>query len=252
MKIRKYIVMISLLSYCLVAYATDRALPAGFVYLKDIDPTIQQDIRYASSHNFIGRPVTGYTTNQCILTKPAALALSQVQHALQPLHLSLKVYDCYRPQRAVNDFINWSQQPEDQTMKMEFYPRVNKSDLFRLGYIAAQSGHSRGSTVDLTLVPIPTPAQQTYSPKQPLVSCYAPYQQRFRDNSIDMGTGYDCMDVLSHNNATGISKIAKHHRLLLKTLMKKSGFIPYQKEWWHFTLRNEPYPDKYFDFLGSS
>lgn len=224
------------------------SLPADFVYLKNIDPTIIQEIRYATSHNFIGHPIAGYNAAECILTKPAASALAQVQKELKKSALSLKVYDCYRPQQAVDEFIAWSQQAEQQQMKAEFYPRVNKTDFFKLGYVAVKSGHTRGSTVDLTIVPIPTPPQQAYSSKQKLTSCFAPYSKRFADNSIDMGTGFDCMDELAHNDNMTIGATALHNRKLLKTLMEKYGFIPYQREWWHFTLKNEPHPYIYFNF----
>lgn len=223
-------------------------LPENFVYLKDIDPTIVQDMRYPTSHNFIGHPIAGYNAAECLLTKPAATALKQVQKELKKSALSLKVYDCYRPQKAVDEFISWSKQPTQQQMKAEFYPEVNKADVFKLGYVAEKSGHTRGSTMDLTIVPIPTPPQQTYSPKQKLVACTAPYSKRFADNSIDMGTGFDCMDALSHHDNTTINPTALHNRQLLKTLMEKYGFNAYQPEWWHFTLKNEPYPTTYFNF----
>ncbi len=225
------------------------ALPAGFVYLHDIDPSILQDIRYAVFHNFIGRPIIGYKAKQCILTQEAAHALANVQKKLKTLSLSLKVYDCYRPTMAVADFLTWSKEPSQQKMKAEFYPGINKADMFRLGYVAEKSGHSRGSTVDLTIVPIPTPSQPIYHPQQKLVSCTAPYSRRYQDNSIDMGTGYDCMDVLSHALNPDISKIAMQHRLLLRQIMIQNGFEPYAYEWWHFTLKNEPFAGNYFNFL---
>jgi len=233
----------------LTAFTVQAAnLPSDFVYLKDIDPTIVQDIRYATYHNFIGHPIAGYQVAECILTKPAATALAAVQKELKKAALSLKVYDCYRPQQAVDEFTRWRQQPDQQQMKAEFYPHVNKADFFKLGYVAEKSGHSRGSTMDLTIVPIPTPHQPDFSPRQKLVACIAPYTKRFADNSIDMGTGYDCMDPLSHNDNTSISATAFKNRMLLKEIMEKHGFSAYQQEWWHFTLKNEPYPDTYFNF----
>jgi D-alanyl-D-alanine dipeptidase len=223
-------------------------LPSNFVYLKEIDPTIVQDIRYATSHNFIGHPIAGYTAAECILTKPAATALAQVQKELKQSALSIKVYDCYRPQQAVAEFITWSSQAELQPMKAEFYPRVNKADFFKLGYVAKKSAHTRGSTIDLTIVPLPTPPQKAYTAKQKLVACFAPYLQRFADNTIDMGTGFDCLDTQAHQDNTDISIVAQHNRMILKTVMEKHGFDPYSAEWWHFTLKNEPYPDTYFNF----
>src|SRR5258707_6595299 len=128
-------------------------LPKGFVYLRDIDPTIVQDIRYAGSHNFVGRPIRGYLAAECILSVPAANALATVQRVLAEKKLSLIVWDCYRPKRAVDDFLQWSQDPAHAEMKTEFYPRTDKKKLFALGYLATRSAHSRGSTVDLAIFP---------------------------------------------------------------------------------------------------
>lgn len=224
------------------------ALPKGFVYLSDIDASILQDIRYASDHNFIGRPIHGYDAPRCILTKETAQALAKVQKELQPLSLSLKVYDCYRPVMAVQDFMAWSKDSKQQEMKAEFYPRVNKADFFRLGYVAEKSGHNRGSTVDLTLVTLPVVSQPAYHKGQPLLACTATYLQRYRDNSIDMGTGFDCMDILSHGLNRDVGDRAFKHRMMLRNLMIKHGFQPYEEEWWHFTLKNELYPNTYFNF----
>ena len=200
-------------------------------------------------HNFIGHRIQGYGAGECILSRDAAVALSRVQAKLKILSLSLKVYDCYRPQMAVNEFISWSKKIDQQQMKSEFYPRVNKADFLKLGYVAEKSGHSRGSTVDVTIVPIPVPKQSAYQPGQALVSCIKGRMERFNDNSIDMGTGYDCMDELSHSDSRHIKGAAYQHRLLLKSAMRESGFDPYPQEWWHFTLKDEPYPDAYFNFV---
>lgn len=223
------------------------ALPAGFVYLKDIDPSIIQDMRYASSHNFIGQPIVGYLTSQCILTRDAALALTQVQQKLKPRGLSLMVFDCYRPQMAVDEFVAWSRQPQLQQMKAEFYPRTNKAEVFKLGYVASRSGHTRGSTVDLTVVALPL-QRDSYIASQPLVSCFAPFGQRFRDGGVDMGTGFDCLDKMAHFNATPLENTALRNRKLLRSVMQAAGFAPYAQEWWHFTLEKEPFPDTYFNF----
>lgn len=223
------------------------ALPPHFVYLADIDPTILQEMRYAGPHNFIGRVIHGYLAPKCILTKAAAMALKQAQLQARQKGLTLKVYDCYRPQVAVEDFYRWSQQPYLQSMKAEFYPRISKEALFQLGYIARHSGHSRGSTVDLTLVPLEAPPSATYHVGQPLSPCYAPYAVRFHDNSIDMGTGYDCLDKLSHLDVP-INPTAERHRLWLQQMMTSVGFKPYAYEWWHFMLQHEPFPNQYFDF----
>ncbi|MDQ2994030.1 MAG: M15 family metallopeptidase [Pseudomonadota bacterium] len=228
-------------------YATN-SLPKDFVYLSDIDPTVVQEMRYFGSHNFIGRPIDGYEAGECILTREAAAQLAKVQVALRQSNLSLKVYDCYRPQRAVDDFIAWSKQPQPSPTQQEFMPNVPKRSVFPLGYVAYKSGHSRGSTVDLTIVPLPIPAQPTYRPGQKLIACTAPYSARFKDNSIDMGTGFDCFDPLSHSNSTAISAIAKRNRKILLAVMTKNGFKVSDKEWWHFTLIHEPFPEQYFNF----
>lgn len=245
----RFLSFICLLVFYQSVYAlhVTEKLPANFVYLRDIDPSIVQDIRYSGPHNFVGRPIKGYEANECILTRDAAMALAKVQKDLQNSSLSLKVYDCYRPTQAVNDFIKWSKTKNDD-MKEEFYPNLKKSDLFRLGYISEQSGHSRGSTVDLTLMYTSAPPEPEYEPGQRLVDCTASYDMRFPDNSINMGTGYDCMDVLSHPNSHNVEIVARNHRMLLRNVMMKYGFLAYDKEWWHFTLKNEPYPNTYFDF----
>jgi zinc D-Ala-D-Ala dipeptidase len=201
------------------------ALHRHFVYLSDIDSSIMQDIRYAGCHNFIGRPVNGYERGTCILTKQAAFALKEIQTAIKPMGLSLKVYDCYRPVCAVKDFVSWSNVLFDQKMKQEFYPRTSKKSLFELDYIAKVSGHSRGSTADITLVDRSRCFESPYSPGQRLIPCFAPWSKRFRENSIDMGSGYDCMDRVAHANSKEISKKAQANRRLLRHLMLKHGFV---------------------------
>jgi D-alanyl-D-alanine dipeptidase len=220
--------------------------PARFVALSDVDSTILQDIRYATPHNFTGRPVDGYTQPICLLTRPAAQALHRIQQSLTPRGYSLKVYDCYRPQRAVDRFVAWAGSP-DLAMKREFYPEVDKSRLFADGYIARRSGHSRGSTVDLTIVKLPAAPARAYRPGEPLVSCYAP-KQRFPDASIDMGTGFDCFDQRAHTLDPRITGTAHTDRLWLEHLMQNAGFTGIPEEWWHFTYGDEPYSGTYFDF----
>jgi D-alanyl-D-alanine dipeptidase len=162
---------------------------------------------------------------------------------------TLKVYDCYRPQRAVDAFVRWGRDLSDQRMKREFYPRVRKSRVFEEGYVASKSGHSRGSTVDLTLVKTPPRRQERYRRGDRLRDCAARRSRRFRDNSIDMGTGYDCFDLKSHPFSGRVrSDRVKRNRLALRRPMLAAGFEPLATEWWHFTLRDEPYPDTYFDF----
>jgi D-alanyl-D-alanine dipeptidase len=222
------------------------AAPSSFVALDEVDPTILQDMRYATKYNFVGRRIEGYREPVCLLTKRAARALKRAQNELEPKGYTLKVYDCYRPQRAVDHFSRWAEN-DSRTMKREFYPRVSKRRLFDLGYIAHRSGHSRGSTVDLTLVRLPAAPQPTWSRREfGLVRCTAPRRRRFPDNSIPMGTSYDCFDVRAHTlNSRGR---VRRNRLLLERTMEAAGFEGYAKEWWHFTLRDERYPDRYFDF----
>jgi D-alanyl-D-alanine dipeptidase len=148
----------------------------------------------------------------------------------------------------VDHFVRWAEDFGDTKTKEEFYPTLDKRNLFRDEYIAEKSGHSRGSTVDLTIVPVPAPAEESYIPGQPLRACFLPAAERFRDGGVDMGTGFDCFHELSHPGCVTIGVQQRINRLLLKTLMDKHGFKNYDREWWHFTLRNEPYPDTYFDF----
>ena len=223
-------------------------IPEGFVDIKETIPEIQLDIRYFGPHNFMGEKVDGYLAPKCILTKEAAEALSKVQKELEPFSLTLKIYDCYRPQGAVNHFVRWAQEIADTKTKKEFYPTADKKNLFKDGYIDSKSGHSRGSTLDLTIVPLPLPQQPDYIQGQKLHECYLPANKRFRDNSIDMGTGFDCFHELSHTANKNIGPQQKINRLLLKSLMEKHGFKNYDLEWWHYTLKNEPYPDTYFNF----
>ncbi|MFM2322570.1 MAG: hypothetical protein RLZZ225_723 [Pseudomonadota bacterium] len=224
---------ISLISYLIIFYwlvfvvmaihAEEK--PANFVYVKALIPSLEQDMRYFTDNNFVGRPIQGYQKPVCILSIAAAHALLKVQTVLNKKNLGLLVFDCYRPQMAVDDFIQWSQNPEDQRMKNLYYPHIDKQDLFKLNYIAYRSGHTRGSTVDLTIVDLDS--QQT----------------------LDMGTPYDFMDPLSHPTNRDISPEQFKNRMLLRTLMLRFGFRPIETEWWHFTLNDEPYKNSYFNFL---
>lgn len=202
------------------------SLQDNFVYLETVDPSIIQEMKYFTHDNFLGRPVKGYESGRCILTRPAAFALAKVQKVLQKQSMSLKVFDCYRPQMAVDDFIVWADDVSDQKMKKSYYPRINKADVFKLNYVAKKSGHTRGSTVDLTIVKINPDSTAT---------------------ELDMGTHFDLLDELSHYNASGISEKARKNRQLFRELMQVD-FNPIESEWWHFTLKNEPFPDKYFNF----
>ena len=225
-------------------------LPPPFVSLSDIDPSIIIEMRYISYHNFVGRPIKDYLDPVCILTSPAAKALVAAQREFLSMTPSytIKVYDCYRPQSAVDDFVQWSMVLNDTKMKEEFYPSLDKSHLFPDGYIAKQSGHSRGSTMDMTIVPNPPPPEEKYVPGQKLYPCYNPLPDRFGDNSIDMGTGFDCFSPLAHTNNSSVTKEQHVRRMLLRDTMAKYNFTNYINEWWHYTLDHEPYPDTYFNF----
>lgn len=241
-----FLAMVILLS---IARADNPAgMPAGFVDVQDVVPYVLVEMRYATPHNFVGSVIEGYEVPRCLLTREAAIALADVQDTLLRMGLCLKIYDAYRPQRAVDHFSRWAKALSDTAMKREFYPTIPKKRLFRDGYIASRSGHSRGSTLDLTIVPLPLREQPLFAPGDTLCECYLPAEGRFPDNSLDMGTGYDCFHERSHTANPDIDGQQRANRLLLKTLMEAHGFRNYSKEWWHYTLANEPYPDTYFDF----
>ncbi len=227
--------------------AEPTAPPGAFVSLADVDPSIVVEMRYTTSHDFVGRPIRGYEEPLCILTRPAAEALTRVQAAVREDGYTLKVYDCYRPQRAVDHFVAWAKRLRDERTKAEFYPRVEKSRLFKDGYIAARSGHSRGSAVDLTLVRRPARRQERYR-RSAQTDCAKPAGERFGDNSIDMGTGYDCFDPLSHPFNGRVHGVQRRNRLRLRHALVAQGFAPLAEEWWHFKLRAEPFPETFFDF----
>lgn len=251
--VRRLVTTLATLLAVTVAAATAQAnpeprAPENFVALRTVDPTILQEMRYFTPHNFVGEPIDGYRQPLCILTRPAAEALHQAQKPLLRQGYSLKVHDCYRPQRAVDHFVRWAEDLDDQAMKGEFYPDVDKTRLFEDGYIAEKSGHSRGSTMDLTIVRLPTKPTRPYVPGEPLVPCYAPQDERFPDNSADMGTGFDCFDPLSHTLDPRIQGEQRANRLLLKSTLEALGFVNLAEEWWHYTYKPELYPDTYFDF----
>ncbi|WP_395512369.1 M15 family metallopeptidase [Streptomyces racemochromogenes] len=222
--------------------------PRAFVALDSVDPTILREMRYVSAHNFVGERIDGYRQAVCILTRPAAEALHRAQTRLLSQGYSLKVYDCYRPQRAVDHFVRWARDLADERRKAEFYPRVEKSRLFEDGYIAEKSGHSRGSTADLTIVPLPALPAPPPAPGQEAVPCYAPQAQRYPDNSVDMGTGFDCFDTLSHTDDPRVQGAQRAHRDLLGSVLAAEGFVNLPEEWWHFTYKPELFPDTRFDF----
>lgn len=212
------------------ATAGAESLHPAFVDAATVVPGLEVEIRYAGEHNFVGAKITGYEKPICLLTKEAAAALAKAQIALASSGVGLKVFDCYRPARAVAHFVRWSRDLRDTATKGEFYPDVDKRDLFRDGYIASRSGHSRGSTVDLTLVDI-------------LPGRDGKLQER------DMGTPFDFFSPFSAPSDARVSEEARANRKLLADAMRKAGFVPYAKEWWHFTLANEPFPHTYFDFV---
>ncbi|WP_083264513.1 M15 family metallopeptidase [Pseudohongiella acticola] len=234
-----------MLGHC-TSLAVDQELPPGFTALARVDDSIELDMRYTTNNNFVGEPITGYQATACVLTTAAASALADAQAQANLQGYSLKVYDCFRPQRAVDHFIRWAADLDDQKMKAAFYPDVPKDELFSRGYIAERSGHSRGSTLDLTLVRLGSTQPQA----DPMAGydCRGNEAQRYPDNSINMGTSYDCFDALSHTDNPDVGDDILANRHLLRDLMEAAGFSNYDQEWWHYTLRNEPFSDQYFDF----
>jgi len=209
---------------CFVFSSFYAQLPNGFVYVEDVIPDLEVELRYFTANNFVGKPIEGYHSNKLILTLESAQALKLIHEALQEQNLCLKVYDGYRPQSAVNHFIKWARDLNDTINKHTFYPDVKKRNLFKEEYIASKSGHSRGSTLDLTIID-----GNTGIP-------------------LDMGSAYDFFGQESWVDYTNITEKQKANRQLLQTFMLNFGFRNYPKEWWHFTLRGEPFRDTYFDF----
>jgi zinc D-Ala-D-Ala dipeptidase len=216
----------------------DGTLPDGLVYLRDVDPSITQDMRYAGSNNFVGRPLDGYGAGECILRRDVAAALARVQRDLSGSGLALKVYDCYRPVRAVRTMAQWANDGRAGGATKRFYPRLQKNVLFGLGYIASHSAHSTGNTVDLTLVEAPPAPAAAFDPAASYGPCTGPAAQRSPDTSIDMGTGYDCFDAVSSTASAGITAEQRRRRNQLVAAMAKRGFANYHREWWHFSYGN--------------
>ena len=202
--------------------------PSGFVVLADYVPHLVQEIRYYSTYNFIGERIDGYEEPCALLTKEAARALKSVSNEMIVRGYRLKVFDAYRPARAVKHFVMWGIEDQDVRMKPYFYPELQKQELFARGYIASQSGHSRGSSVDLTLLDMST------------------------GKEVDMGSPFDYFSEASHPDYKGITQEQYDNRMMLQRVMVRGRFVPIDCEWWHFTLNNEPYPDTYFDFPVSS
>jgi D-alanyl-D-alanine dipeptidase len=230
--IRSFVIVLALLlftSCSSINPADDAPSLNRFVNLGDYmvqhDQSIEVDVRYFGTDNFLGAKVNGYSAEKIYLTQEAATALLAVQKTLAAQGFAIKVFDAYRPQRAVDHFVLWARDLNDVRMKAKYYPGVDKKDLFRDGYIAARSGHSRGSTVDLTIISL---ADKT---------------------ELDMGASWDFFDPLSWPASDQVSLQQRKNRDYLRDVMVRAGFKPLKEEWWHYTLKNEPFPDQYFDFI---
>jgi zinc D-Ala-D-Ala dipeptidase len=220
-------------------------LPPGFVYLRDVDNTIAQDIRYATADNFTGRPLPGYNAAECVLRREAAEALKRVQADLAKDNLSLKVYDCYRPTRAVRAMAAWSHDGEDNPATRRFYPSLHKRNLFALGYIAMQSRHSTGTAIDLTLIRLPVTPAPRFDPAASYGPCTGPVARRAPDNSIDMGTAFDCFDTRSYGASSAVNPEQRRSRAALNAAMRRHGFANYFREWWHYSFTGADEPRAY-------
>jgi D-alanyl-D-alanine dipeptidase len=221
-------------------------LPSGFARLRELAPTIAQDIRYATPFNFTGAAVPGYGRAECVLTRAAADALIRVEKRLAQQAYGLKLFDCYRPARAVAAFNDWVKRPGGQDLGHIFHPGIARGDLIVRGYIAANSSHSRGSTVDVGLVRAGETASPTPVDAGP---CDGSFSTRPRESSLDLGTSFDCFSERSALGHPGITAEARRNRAILAAAMSAEGFRGYSKEWWHFTLAKEPFPKTAFDFV---
>ncbi|WP_410657316.1 D-Ala-D-Ala dipeptidase VanX [Amycolatopsis sp. lyj-112] len=199
-------------------------MKVDFVFVDEFVPGIRWDTKYATWDNFTGKPVDGYTANRIVGTRTLCTALECAQEKAASLGFGLLLWDGYRPQRAVNCFLRWSAQPEDGRTKQRHYPNIDRAEMFEKGYVATKSGHSRGSTVDLTLYDLAT------------------------GDLAPMGGGHDLMDAISHHQAEEVTDIEARNRRHLCSIMETCGFSAYACEWWHYTLKDEPYPATYFDF----
>ena len=238
-----------LLLHLLLPHTASAAqLPPDFVNLREVAPDILQDIRYAGPDNFTGQKVPGYDANECLLKRPVAEALKKVQVELRRQSLGLKVYDCYRPARATLAFLRWiGARSGPRTAR--YFPRVDRAKLHSLGYISSSSAHSQGLAVDLTLVRVPPPLQAPFDPRIRYGDCTGRAIDRSPDNSIDMGTSFDCFDVMSHAGSAALSPEQRDARALLREMMKKHGFQGYGREWWHFTFAAGTSRGPSFDFV---
>ena len=214
----------TLLFLTCITTLTFAEIPKNFSYVKEKIPTIELELCYVSTNNFVGDVIDGYLAPRAILTTKATLALAKVQKELESFGLGLKIFDAYRPQMAVDHFVRWGKDLADRKMKQKYYPNVEKINLFKEGYIAKRSGHSRGSTVDLTIVDLKTKEE------------------------LDMGSSFDFFGKESWVHYAEITPQQRANRMLLNQVMIKYGFRAYAQEWWHFTLEDEPYKKRYFDF----
>lgn len=196
----------------------------GFAYVDEAVPGIRWDAKYATADNFTGAPVDGYRVNRIVGTTALCAALERARDKAAAGGFGLLLWDGYRPQRAVDCFLRWARAPEDGRAKRRHHPNIARAEMVGQGYVATRSGHSRGSTVDLTLCRLDT------------------------GEPVAMGGGHDLMDPVSHHGAPGIAPDAARHRRQLRSIMEACGFAAYEREWWHYTLTGEPYPDTYFDF----
>ncbi len=214
-----------LIALLLLANSATAQIPAEFIDVRQVVRGVTIDLRYFSRNNFVGEFIDGYEESNMLMTRETAAALIPVENQLRAMGLGLKIFDAYRPQQAVDHFVRWAEDLDDTRMKYRYYPNVDKANLFSDGYIAARSGHSRGSTVDLTII------------------------DRATGDELDMGTPWDFFDLRSWPSSTEVSATQRANRMLLRTLIIEAGFRPLETEWWHFTLENEPFPDTYFNFV---
>jgi D-alanyl-D-alanine dipeptidase len=222
--------------------------PSDFVSVVDIDPTIRTSPRYVGEDNFVGRPIDGYRTQQIFLTHVAACSLKNVQKAVRLFGLAIVLYDGYRPQRAVDAFKAWSLDPSDQIAKNLYYPTIKKEQLFELGYISERSGHSRGSTVDVSLIASDCSIRPLHQSSRILNNGHLiPFLE---DGTLDMGSSFDLFHEASHHDTSLVGADALANRSLLRQIMETHGWRGISTEWWHYTYIQEPYPQTYFDFIA--
>ncbi|HEY0328894.1 MAG TPA: M15 family metallopeptidase [Rhodopseudomonas sp.] len=228
-------IVVGLFAAALSVPAAAQPLPDDLVLLRAIDPSIQQDLRYAGVNNFMGRRIAGYDGAECVVKRPVGLGLREVQRELRGQNLSLKMLDCYRPVRASRDMVAWAQDGRETAFERRYNPGFSKRELFRLGYIAERSGHSTGAAVDLTLVDLTAPRGPAFDPAKAYADCTAPEALRAPEGAVEMGTGYDCSDAKAHTASRAITPRQRQWRDTLNAAMARHGFVNYAKEWWHFS-----------------